>query len=157
VEALGSGASAKVVDDGLKSGAKSVVLHDMLIKIPFFGLVSFELCLESYDILGEVAGVLKLGERGRVVEGSVYGVDRFVVEEDMPQLEGRWWKAGVVSSGKGSGGESGKRHDQRSRIFLKGLKPRLGKRKNSGSRPSSKAILISSKLSRISYTRSRHV
>jgi hypothetical protein len=49
------------------------------------------------------------------------------------------------------------RGDQYFPIVLKGSKPRLGKRKKSGFLPFSKAILISSKLMRISYTSSRHV
>lgn len=84
-----------------------------------------------------------------------------MVEEEFVYL---WYVVRVYQllqfgDGDGSGRDGVvRRHGERVQYFpmvLKGSKPKLGKRKKSGFRPFSKASLISSKSSRISYNISR--
>jgi hypothetical protein len=121
--------------------------------------VSIEFALEADDVLGDVSQVVESVKIDNVVlEGVVYHFNCFLVECNVSQFKGGWWKGSVMMGGEVSGGERGEGHGQEYfPMVLKGSKPRLGKRKKFGFLPCSKAILISSRSSRISYTSSRQV
>jgi hypothetical protein len=159
MKSRGAGALSIVLDDGLEDYSKILVGHGLVVTVSFFFNVSVEFGLEADDVLGNVAQMMESVEIDDVVlEGVVYRSDCFVVKRDVSQFEGGWWKGSVMMGGEVSGGERGERHGQQYfPMVLKGSKPRLGKRKKFGSLPCSKAILISSRSSRISYTSSRQV
>ena len=80
------------------------MFHDVIVEVSLLCLMSFELPLESYNVLSDIAHVSKLGDGGGVVDGFVDSINGLVVEKDVPQLESRWWKVSVVGRGKGGDG-----------------------------------------------------
>jgi hypothetical protein len=80
-----TGASTVFMGYELKRVSECFILHDMLVKLSFFFMVTVELVLESFDVLGHETNVSELGHRRSIFAKDVIKLfDRVMVENDVP-------------------------------------------------------------------------
>jgi hypothetical protein len=85
VESFCTGASTVVMSYELKRGPECLMLHDMVVKLLFFFVVTVEFVLKSFDVLGYETNVSELGHRCIIIaKDAVELFDCFVVENDVP-------------------------------------------------------------------------
>ena len=80
-----TGASTVVMGYELKRVPECLILHDVVVELSFFFVVTVEVVLESFNVLGHETNVSELGHRRGVFAKDMFELfDRFRVENDVP-------------------------------------------------------------------------